>query len=163
MSEIDDIRELQGDLQRHLAVGNDLLSLLDSMLADDVPKIGRGRTAAFAIAGLIETYYTNIETVLVRIAQRFGNSLSAQRWHADLLQRMATAVPQVRPAVLSNRTLQLLDELMRFRHFKRYYYQSDFDWGRLDRLIEVIQQLHPSVCTELQAFDTFLNELLREP
>ena len=72
------------------------------------------------------------------------------------------AIPQLRPSVLSEHTLGLLDELLRFRHFKRYYYHSDFDWGRLDRLLDVVRQVHPLLRGELNAFNSYLDDLLEQ-
>lgn len=74
-----------------------------------------------AIAGLVENYYTAIETVLFRISQQFGNHLEQNKWHSDLLRRMVLDVPGTRPAVLTGAVVSKLDELLRFRHFKRYY------------------------------------------
>ena len=96
-----------------------------------------------AAAGLIENYYTAVETVLYRIAQVFGNNLDPQRWHSDLLRRMCVSIPDVRPRVLSEITYSRLDELMRFRHFKRYSFHLEFDWQRLELLLVVARGLAP--------------------
>ncbi len=160
MSRPDDLRELSGEIRRHLDVSAELIAALHRIIAEDVPRIGRTTTTSLAIAGLIENYYTALETVLFRISQNFGNNLDPERWHSDLLRRMTIAVPDVRPVVITPATQAMLDELMRFRHFKRYYFQLDYDWNRLDYLTGLLERVQPHVDAELTAFDAFLGELI---
>jgi len=79
------------------------------------------RAERIVVAHILENSYTAIETALLRISQGFGNSLSPERWHANLLDKMLLEKRGVRPRVLSEESHRLLTELMRFRHFKRYY------------------------------------------
>ena len=100
------------------------------------------------IAQILENAYTAIETALLRISQGFDNSLSPERWHADLLDKMVLEKKGVRPRVLSNETHRLLTELMRFRHFKRYYIELDYDWEKLRFLLSVLRRCLPLVKAE---------------
>lgn len=56
------------------------------------------------------------------------------------------------PSVISSGTYGRLDELMRFRHFKRYYFQLEYDWDRLEYLIALVRRAAPGIIRE---FDTF--------
>ncbi len=58
----------------------------------------------------------------------------------------------VRPRVLSDESHRLLTELMRFRHFKRYYLELDYDWEKLQYLLSVLHRALPLTRTELSAF-----------
>jgi hypothetical protein len=58
----------------------------------------------------------------------------------------------VRPRVLSDESHRLLTELMRFRHFKRYYLELDYDWEKLRFLLSVLRRCLPLVRAELSAF-----------
>ena len=100
----------------------------------------------------LENVYTAIETALLRISQGFDNSLSPERWHADLLDKMVLEKKGVRPRVLSDETHRLLTELMRFRHFKCYYLELDYDWEKLRFLLSVLRRCLPLVKAELSAF-----------
>jgi len=40
-------------------------------------------------------------------------------------------VPRVRPRALGGETYRLLHEIMRFRHFRRYYFDRNYDRDRL--------------------------------
>ena len=160
MSRIEDLQELRGEVQQYHEVSARLRDALHHLQKHDLTQIGKTTTTAVAAAGLIENSYTAVETVLFRIAQNFGNNLDASRWHTDLLRRMTVSIPEVRPAVISDTTYTKLDELMRFRHFKRYYFNLDYDWSRLEYLMNVVREVIPKVSGELTEFDRFLTDVI---
>ena len=129
---------------------------------DEIGGEGRSRGAGLIVAQILENSYTRLETLFLRISQFFKNSLSESRWHADLLEKMTLAIPGIRVAVLSETSYQAFAELLRFRHFKRYYFHLDFDWDRLDMLIRKYDAAYPAVLREIAAFDEFLEQLARE-
>jgi hypothetical protein len=110
------------------------------------------RAERIVVAQILENVYTAVETALLRISQGFDNSLSPDRWHADLLDKMLLEKKGVRPRVLSDESHRLLTELMRFRHFKRYYLELDYDWEKLRFLLSVLHRCLPLVRAELSAF-----------
>ena len=110
------------------------------------------RAERIVLAQILENTYTAIETALLRISQGFDNSLNPDRWHADLLDKMLLEKKSVRPRVLSDESHRLLTELMRFRHFKRYYLELDYDWEKLQYLLSVLHRVLPLVRVELSAF-----------
>jgi hypothetical protein len=110
------------------------------------------RAGRIVVAQILDNTYTAVETALLRIAQGFDNSLSPERWHADLLDKMLLAKERVRPRVLSDDSHRLLTELMRFRHFKRYYLELDYDWPKLRYLLSVLRRCLPLARAELAAF-----------
>lgn len=162
MSRIDDLRLLLGEIERYRSVSSRIDDAITQLLEHDVPALGRNSTTAMAAAGLIETAYTSVETVLFRIAQSFGNNLSRSRWHTDLLSRMVTPIPGLRPAVISEQTRSMLDELMRFRHFNRYYFSFDYDWNRLSHLFEVRARTSKTLEIEIDTFRSFVQSLIDE-
>jgi hypothetical protein len=48
---------------------------------------------------------------------------------------------------------------MRFRHFKRYYFEMEFDWDKLDFLQKKYRDLNPIINRDLKRFLHFLNQL----
>ena len=36
-------------------------------------------------------------------------------------------------------TFSKLNELLRFRHFKRYYFEMDFDWRKIELLVQIFR------------------------
>ena len=131
---------LLGELEKGMEVLTGVYLFFEQSLMQDVPKLGRSRSAAVLLAGIIDNYYTGLETMFFRISQFFENSLGKARWHADLLQRMRISVKGERVEVIKDETFACLDEIRRFRHFNRYYYNLDYDWDRIDFLIKKMQQ-----------------------
>jgi hypothetical protein len=103
------------------------------------------RAERIVIAQILENTYTAIETALLRISQ--GESRDS-----DLLDKMLLEKKGIRPRVLSDESHTLLTELMRFRHFKRYYLELDYDWEKLRFLLSVLHRCLPLVRAELSAF-----------
>jgi hypothetical protein len=57
---------------------------------------------------------------------------------------------------------ELYHELLRFRHFKRYYFSLAFDWERLEEIIKRARRVHPKLLTNMKAFKTYIEGLLLE-
>ncbi len=112
------------------------------------------------LAEIITDYYTCLETTFLRISQAFENNLEKKRWHANLLERMVVEIPGVRKALLTDKSYNLLKEIMRFRHFKRYYFEMDYDKDRIDFLEKKYKEVIPFVSQELELYITFLQELI---
>ena len=79
------------------------------------------------LADILTDYYTCLETAFVRVSKFFENNLEQDRWHKHLLEKMTLEIPGIRKAVLRESSYRLLDEFLRFRHFKRYYYDYNYD------------------------------------
>ena len=116
---------------------------------------------AIVIAEVLTNYYTCLETLFLRVSQFFENTLVTDRWHQDLLHKMTLQIEGVREPVLSDRTAGLLSELLKFRHFRRYYFEFDYDWDRLDYLRKKFAELQPLVNADLARFRAFLDSLLK--
>jgi len=52
-----------------------------------------------------------------------------------------------------------LDELLKFRHFKRYYFEFHYDWDRLVYLQKRFDQVRPLLDRDLDQFRQFLQRL----
>lgn len=132
---------------------------LEKALSNEIPRLGRTPISALIVAGLLENYYTCLETIFLRISQHFENRLGPDRWHQDLLQKMTLEIEGVRVAALSEAASAPLLELLRFRHFKRYYFELEYDWDRLDFLVAKLRQAHPLVTHDLARFREFMGAL----
>jgi hypothetical protein len=125
----------------------------------DLAQLGRKTSTAIVLAEIFADYYTCLETLFLRISQLFENSLDPAQWHRDLLHKMAIAVPGVRVPILGDETQALLAELLRFRHFKRYYFDIGYDWDRLDFVGKKHARAVPLVIRDLARFREFLVQL----
>lgn len=156
--ERDELLLLMGEIQEGRVVLGRIHSLYVSYSSTFADRDRRDLRDAVLLSDILCNTYTCLETILFRIARVFENHLQADRWHKELLRKMQLEVPGIRRAVLSRESYQLLDELRRFRHFKRYYYDFDYDWSRLDYLRGVYERLTPLIHVDLDAFSSFLQE-----
>ncbi len=106
MSNSDPKKELKSQIIDQISILEDAHDFLDSYMRGELPNDGKSRVAGLVVAGMLENYYTAVETILFRIVQEFGNELDPQRRHASILERLSLEVEgtrprcdQVRPAV----------------------------------------------------------------
>ena len=115
---------------------------------------------AIVIADILSNYYTCVETIFVRISQFFENTPRKNKWHKDLLESMTLEIDDTRVAVISDETYRILLEMLKFRHFKRYYFEFEYDWDKLDFLQKKYHQVKEILKKDLDNFTDFLRELL---
>ena len=132
---------------------------VESALEHEIAQLGKTPMSALIVAGLLENYYTCLETIYLRISQSFENNLDPARWHNDLLQKMTLEIEGVRTAAVSEETFPPLFELLKFRHFKRYYFELEYDWDRLDFLVRKLRRVHPLAIRDLERFVRFASAL----
>ena len=155
------IPELLAQIRAHRRRLEAVYRSMESALDDEIAQLGRTPISALIVAGLLENYYTCLETIYLRISQSFENKLEAARWHDDLLQKMTLEIEDVRTAAVSDEAFSPLFELLKFRHFKRYYFELEYDWDRLDYLVTKLRQAHPLVTRDLERFVRFAAALDR--
>ena len=154
------IRDLIAVLEDRRHTLQQIYATTERALTQEVAQLGRTSVSALIVAGLVENYYTCLETIFVRISQFFENSLDPARWHSDLLEKMTLAIADTRVPVVSKENFPPLLELLKFRHFKRYYFDLEYDWDRLDFLMVKLRKAHPTVVRDLDRFVTFLEALI---
>ncbi|MGK7942844.1 MAG: hypothetical protein AB4058_00060 [Microcystaceae cyanobacterium] len=154
----EDLLLLIGEMRESLKVLAQINNLYQSYHSNFTTVKQRDLRDAVLLADILCNSYTCVETILFRIARVFENHLEPNQWHKELLRKMHIEIPNIRKAVLSKDSYQLLDELRRFRHFKRYYYDFDYDWSRLDYLRSVYDKLIPLIKKEFNDYINFLLE-----
>jgi hypothetical protein len=112
-----------------------------------------------SLALKLHNFYTGCERIFQIVATDLNGGLPTSfNWHRRLLDRMAIPHPD-RPALLSPKTAQRLEEYLAFRHVVRNIYGFELKPERLDKLIadyaEVWQQFHQ----DIQMFIEWLNQL----
>jgi hypothetical protein len=78
------------------------------------------------------------------------------RKNLEVLDRMTLRVPGLRERVISDETWGDLSELLRFRHFKRYYFEFEYDWDRIGFLLKKLKDVHPRLRRDIADFLAFL-------
>jgi hypothetical protein len=151
-----DIKLLVAELRKNIEVLERIRSFIETTEKRELAASGRTAATALMMAGIIENYYTCLETSFLRISQNFENHLEESRWHQALLDRMTLRVPGLRENVISDETKRDLGELLKFRHFKRYYFEFEYDWDRIDFLLKKLKEGHARLLKEMSSFIAFL-------
>lgn len=159
MSVNDTVAELVARIEKTHGLLKGLGDEYDDFLESDFKRMGKKNTSAIVIAELMVDYYTCLETCFFRISQFFENHLSKDRWHAELLEKMTLRIEGSRDAVIADSTAAALGEIMKFRHFRRYYFELEYDWEKLEYLQKVFSRVRKSVPAELHEFERFLRSL----
>jgi hypothetical protein len=157
-----DARELLIEVDRILAVVESLRTRSDRFRRENLPILGRTDISANFAAQLLDNTYTALETLFLRVSQHFENSLDTSHWHTDLLDKMKIHVAGVREQVLSEKAHALLLELLKFRHFRRYYFDVELDWEKIDFLLRVYDRALPLVKADIERFKDFLRRLAED-
>src|SRR3569832_1520165 len=107
----------------------------------------------FLFALRTQQFYTGLEDLLKQIAKSFENHIdSMSSFHKELLQRMNTQVPQIRPAVLSHDSFIFLDKLRAFRHFIRHAYDCELNEEELLLIQKRLKSDYSTLENDLENF-----------
>ncbi len=159
MNDQSDIAVLRGEISKTRAIVEDIYQFYTQVNSNEIRVLGKTRSTALIVAQIIENYYTCLETLFLRVSQFFENNLQQDKWHSDLLNKMALRIDGVREPLLNDTTNKNLVEIMRFRHFKRYYFSLDYDWEKLDFVIRKFEKSYILIQNDLKSFDQFLQKL----
>lgn len=111
-----------------------------------------------ALGYTIHNIYGTIEGYCLRVAKFFENDVESLSWHRELLQRMRLDIEKVRPALLDEDTVALVDELRGFRHVFRHLYARALDPER----VEFVQRkVGPAIAAFRRCHTDFVDKLLR--
>ena len=109
----------------------------------------------------LHNLYNAFENIFRRVAETFENHIpDPSRWHALLLERMARDIEGVRPRLISQASLDMLDELRRFRHVFRSVYRHTLDMEGVNRVLSKVHQLEEIYKADLGRFLAFLGSLV---
>ena len=72
---------------------------------------------------------------------------------------MTVDVPGTRKRVITDAGYSTLLEFLKFRHFKRYYFEFDFDRERIEYLEKRFVKALPRVRAELEDYLRFLESI----
>ena len=155
--------ELIAELVEEIRKSRIMLGKIDSFYKEfkdnDLTLIGKKRASAIVMAEIMVDFYTCLETLFLRISQFFENILEKDKWHSDLLHKMTLEIEGARKAVISDETYSILLEFLKFRHFKRYYFEFDYDWDKLEFLEKKYRQVKPLLDEDMKSFVGFLDKL----
>jgi hypothetical protein len=116
-----------------------------------------------SVALSLHDLYTGLELIFSKIATMVdGKMPTGKQWHRDLLIQMSLDISQIRPQVISQETVENLDEYRRFRHVVRNVYGFDLEVTRVQPLIEHCSPIFEQVKNELLIFINLLEQIAKE-
>lgn len=104
-------------------------------------------------------FYSGLEKIFEKIASKIDGAVpTAANWHQELLEQMSMEILDVRPAVISEDSRDMLVDYRGFRHVVRNVYTYHMNPEKMERLIEKIDSVLEKLSSELMTFATFLQE-----
>ncbi|MBI2264615.1 MAG: hypothetical protein HYU64_05530 [Armatimonadetes bacterium] len=145
---LEDIAELDAqwtEIRRgHASVKHKAQSLRGNISNEDL---------AESLAYRLHNLYCAYEDLFKLVAGFFENQLeNSSRYHTDLLRRMMLDMEGIRPRLLSEDSLKILDELRGFRHVFRHAYSYGMDAERVVKLAEKTTSLNAAFAEDLDRF-----------
>lgn len=92
-----------------------------------------------AIAMMLHSFYTGIESIMRSIAGASGRFAKSEGWHAELLKSMQEKTED-RPALLTPELAATLSGYLTFRHRFRNLYGFELEWRRMKTLVERVEE-----------------------
>jgi len=121
------------------------------------------QTILDSVALNLEGFHSGLERLFQLIASTIdGKTPQGEEWHKELLKQMHSQVLNLRPAVLSDNTLSMLEEYRRVRHKVRLTYSFRLEAPKLEELTNSLRPTFAAVRIELLAFADFLDQKARE-
>ena len=133
-----------------------------------VIRIGKAWEAATAnnddfyfdsVALNIHSFYSGIERIFEKISATVDGSIpQGANWHQELLNQMALEISNIRPAVISEITRNMLEPYRGFRHVVRNVYTYHISPEKMGPLAKDIKKVFGLVEKELTAFSRFIEK-----
>lgn len=156
-----DVAVLISELDKTVTISRQNEAYYREFVRSDFKTLGKNNAAAIVFAEIITDYYTCLETLFLRISRFFENNLDKEKWHKDLLHKMTLSIKGVREPVITDEAFTLLQDVLKFRHFKRYYFELSYDWERIDFLRGRYEKLLRGTPKCLADFKEFLETLAK--
>lgn len=107
--------------------------------------------AAFYVSQL----YSGFENIFQCVAKTFENNVEQDYWHKSILERMSLDIADIRPALVSEKSLKCLNELRAFRHFFSHAYDADISHEKFKIIAESTSNLENLIEEDIKRFLLF--------
>jgi hypothetical protein len=115
-----------------------------------------------AVALNLHGFYSGIESLFQLVARHVDENVpDGDHWHKKLLLLMQEE-NKLRPAVIDEKDVCFLDELMRFRHVVRNVYAYNLLPERVESLVQSVDGNWDNLRAELKAFEKYLIKYFAE-
>lgn len=101
--------------------------------------------------------YSGLEKIFLEVAKEIDENIpDGSSWHKELLDQMALKIKNLRPAVISKESRDILDEYRAFRHVVRNVYANKYSAKKISILLDNFSEEYMRVKKEIQDFLNFL-------
>lgn len=105
-------------------------------------------------------FYSGLERVFEKVATLIDENVpDGANWHQELLRQMSLEIPKVRPAVISAKLREELEEYRGFRHVVRNVYTYQLNPAKMESLVSRLANVIADVDVELKTFTEFLQNV----
>ena len=141
------ISRIQSELQDIEQINDKIIEAWDKL------KISSDSLYLDSIALNLHGFYSALERIFLTVAKEIDDSVpSGSSWHSELLIQMKTDIKSVRPAVITKKIANELDEYRGFRHIVRNVYSFNLSMHRIEPLVMNLRDLFEDVKIEITAF-----------
>ena len=106
----------------------------------------------------VVNFYMGLENIFKRIAEEIDMMVpQGKDWHKDLLHQMA-AEYSIRPPVISDRTVETLIQILKFRHLARNIYGFELELEGIVENAQRVYSIYEILSTELKTFIEWLEK-----
>lgn len=110
-----------------------------------------------SVALNIHELYSGFEKIFLEVAKKIDENIpDGSSWHKELLDQMALKIKNLRPAVISKESRDILDEYRAFRHIVRNVYANKYSAKKISILLDNFSEEYRRVKKEIQDFLKFL-------
>lgn len=140
--------ELRAEFETGLIIKDEVVPTIQAT-RQDIAATARSTLQASVIEGV----YTGVEGVLKELLAIMDGGVfgASDNWHAQLLAQAATA-SDLRPAIMTEDTYRLLNELRAFRHIERNVYRNALRPVDVSRNMERLRTVFPRLEAEIRQF-----------
>ncbi len=110
-----------------------------------------------AVGSILHDYYVAVENILKVICSELDEKLpEGSNWHMELLKQAALDIPEIRPAIISKKTMVKLDKYRAFRHVFRNVYGFNLDVKRINELLKELPETADLLSNDINRFHELL-------
>lgn len=130
-----------------------LIEVIFSEIQERKKGIKKNKIRLESLAYKIHNLYCAFEDLMKIVARCFENQIDdIARYHKELLKRMTLKIDGIRPALFSDETFKLLDELRSFRHFFRHAYSYEIKYEKVKSLLDSVDKLRLRYKQDIECF-----------
>ncbi len=112
-----------------------------------------------SVALNLHSFYSGLEKIFLLIGREIDENIpQSDAWHQELLEQMTLNIEEVRPAVISDKSKNSLDDYRGFRHVVRNVYAYHYDPEKISLLIKNLDKAYLSLKKDIKRFLTMIKK-----